>query len=109
MKPFASVLRRSERCAKLRPMNFQILKTPNRIVLYSRPLCGWCLEAKAWLDAIGWRYEVRDTGADAEAKARAERISGVTLVPVIEVDGRVLGDFDTGQLEQFLKQHGYLA
>jgi hypothetical protein len=29
-------------------------------------------------------------------------------VPVIEVDGLVLGDFDTGQLEAFLRKHGYL-
>jgi hypothetical protein len=30
------------------------------------------------------------------------------MVPVIEVDGLVLGDFDTGQLEVFLRQHGYM-
>jgi hypothetical protein len=29
-------------------------------------------------------------------------------VPVIEVDGLVLGDFDVDQLQAFLKKHGYL-
>jgi glutaredoxin len=90
-------------------MSVQILKTPKSIVLYSRPLCGWCMEAKAWLDAIGWKYEVRDTGADPAARERAAKVSGTTYVPVIEVDGLVLGDFDTGQLEAFLRQHGYLG
>lgn len=91
------------------PMSFQVLKTPKTLVLYSRPICGWCLEAKAWLDAIGWKYEARDTGADPAAREHAARISGTTYVPVIEVDDLVLGDFDTGQLEEFLRKNGYLA
>jgi hypothetical protein len=33
-----------------------------------------------------------------------QRISGQTLAPTIEVDGRVLADFDTAQLAQFWKQ-----
>lgn len=86
-----------------------ILKRPDRIVLYSRPMCGWCQEAKAWLDERGWKYEVRDTGSDPAARQRAINLSGQALVPVVEVDEHVLGDFDTGQLEVFLQQHGYLA
>lgn len=85
------------------------LKQPQQIVLYSRPLCGWCEEAKAWLDQRGWKYTVRNTGADPAARQRAIDLSGQTCVPVIEVDGLVLGDFDTGQLEAFLRQHGYLS
>lgn len=86
-----------------------ILKQPQHIVLYSRPICGWCQEAKAWLEERGWKFEVRDTGSDSGAKQRAIELSGQPLVPVIEVDGLVLGDFDTGQLETFLRQHGYLG
>jgi glutaredoxin len=86
----------------------KILKSPQSITLYSRPMCGWCQEAKAWLDARGWKYEVKNTGADAAAKERAIAISGQACVPVIEVDGQVLGDFDTGQLEVFLRKLGYL-
>lgn len=87
----------------------KILKAPREIVLYSRSMCSWCRDAKEWLDHIGWKYTVRDVGQDAAAKARAVAISGKDYVPVIEVDGRVLADFDTGQLEEFLKQHGYLG
>jgi glutaredoxin len=85
------------------------LKTPTSITLYSRPICGWCQEAKAWLDQRGWSYQMADTGRDPAARQRAIDLSGQTLVPVIEVDGFVLGDFDTGQLESFLKQHGYIG
>ena len=87
----------------------KILKVPQRIVLYSRPMCGWCQDAKAWLDERGWPYTVLDTGSDVAARQRAIELSGQSFVPVIEVDDFVVGDFDTGQLEVFLRHHGYLA
>ncbi|MBI4023861.1 MAG: glutaredoxin family protein [Verrucomicrobia bacterium] len=87
----------------------RILKQPQKITLYSRALCSWCMDAKAWLDKIGWPCEVCDTGKDPAARQKAIEISGQTLVPVIEIDGLTLGDFDTVQLEAFLKKHGYLA
>lgn len=86
----------------------KILKQPQQITLYSRPMCGWCQEAKTWLDERGWKYTTCNTGTDAAARQRAIDLSGQELVPVIEVDGLVLGDFDTGQLEAFLRNHGYL-
>jgi glutaredoxin 3 len=87
----------------------KFIKQPQSIILYSRPMCGWCQDAKEWLDAHGQQYTVMNTGSDPAARQRAIELSGQTLVPVIEVDGLVLGDFDTGQLEAFLKQHGYLG
>jgi glutaredoxin len=71
-------------------------------------MCGWCIDAKEWLDAQGLPYETRNTGTDLAARQRAIDLSGQTLVPVIEVDDHVLGDFDTDQLQAFLKKHGYL-
>lgn len=87
----------------------KILKEPREIVLYSRPLCGWCQEAKDWLEERGWPFTVRNVGSDLAARQRAIDLSGQRLVPVIEVDGEVLGDFDVGQLEVFLREHGYLG
>ena len=84
------------------------LKQPQEITLYSRPLCGWCQDAKAWLEAQGLKYTSVDVGADLAARQRAVELSGQKLVPVITVDGQVLGDFDVGQLQGFLQQHGYL-
>lgn len=50
----------------------------HRLVLYSKPHCELCDEARAMLDALGHTYEV------AEDPRYALR------VPVIEVDGRVI-------------------
>jgi glutaredoxin len=107
--PFAGdpFLREAIRLATFARM--KILKVPSEVILYTRPICGWCQDAKAWLDERGWKFVSRDVGADASARQRAVGLSGQTLVPVIEVDGLVLGDFDVGQLERFLKAHGYLG
>ncbi len=86
----------------------KFLKPPQRIVLYSRPMCGWCIDAKEWLAAQGLKYEAVNVGSDLAARQRAVELSGQTLVPVIEVDNLVLGDFDVDQLQAFLKKHGYL-
>lgn len=58
-----------------------------------------------YLDRHGFVYEVRDVLADAEEYARMREISGQSLTPTLEVDGKVLPDFDTGQLEVFLREH----
>ena len=49
-----------------------------RVVLYSKPVCGLCDEARAMLDRIGEPYEV----------AHDQRYD--LRVPVIEVDGRIV-------------------
>lgn len=84
------------------------LKHPQQVTLFTRPMCSWCNDAKAWLDTHGWQYNVCNVGTSAVAQKRALALSGQGCVPVIEVDGLVLGDFDTLQLEAFLAKHGYL-
>jgi len=86
----------------------RVLKQPNEVILYSRPLCGWCQEAKSWLEARGWAFQTLNVGADPHARQRAIELSGQRRVPVIEIDGEVLGDFDVDQLEVFLRERGYL-
>jgi glutaredoxin len=75
-----------------------------RIRLFIKPYCGWCHEAIDWLDAKGVQYETLDVIADAKARKEMVQLSGQTLAPVIDVDGEVLADFDTDQLEQFWKR-----
>ncbi|MBM3858795.1 MAG: hypothetical protein FJ395_03990 [Verrucomicrobia bacterium] len=73
-----------------------------KIKLYSRPLCGWCQEAKAYLKQRGLAYEDVDVGANPAAHDKMQRLSGQRFVPTIVVDGQVLADFDVKQLEAFL-------
>ena len=74
---------------------------PEKVRLFIKPYCGWCHEAMEWLDARGIQYETLDVTSDSAAWKEMTRLSGQTLAPVVEVDGEVLADFDTEQLEIF--------
>ena len=76
------------------------------IKLYSKQLCGWCQEAKAYLKQHNLPFEEVDVGTNAAAYAEMQRLSGQTYVPTIVVDGKVLADFDVVALEKFLAQFG---
>lgn len=75
------------------------------MIIYIKRHCPWCVEALAWLDQHNYRYEVRDVLADPEAMERMRDISRQSLTPTMEVEGKVLADFDTGQLSEFLEEH----
>jgi len=78
--------------------------SPQRIRLFIKPWCGWCHKAINWLDDHDIKYETLDVLADDEAYDEMVRLSGQTLAPVIEVDGKVLADFGPDQLAKFWKQ-----
>ena len=72
------------------------------IRLYSRGICGWCLDAKKYLREHDLTFQEVDVGQDPAAFEEMKKLSGQTYVPVIVVDGQVLADFDVSQLEAFL-------
>jgi glutaredoxin 3 len=74
---------------------------PTTIKLYIKPYCGWCHEAVQWLDDRNISYETLDVIGDRNAMSEMVKISGQSMAPVIEVDGDILADFDTGQLDRF--------
>ena len=82
----------------------EIFMKPEKVRLFIKPWCGWCHEAQDWLDERGIKYDLLDVTADQAAKQEMRELSGQTLAPVIEVDGEVLADFDTDQLEDFWRK-----
>ena len=72
-----------------------------KIRLFIKPYCGWCHKAQRWLDERGLKYETLDVTADGAAFAEMERLSGQTLAPVVEVDGKILADFGPEELAVF--------
>ena len=77
---------------------------PDHVRLFIKPFCGWCHEAKDWLDEQGVAYEEVDVVSDRAAYQEMKELSGQTRAPVLDVDGEVLSDFDTDQLEAFWKK-----
>jgi glutaredoxin len=74
---------------------------PRRIRLFIKPYCGWCHKAMRWLNEHGIDYVSVDVTADESAMAEMVRLSGDELVPVIDVDGKILADFGPEQLAAF--------
>jgi glutaredoxin 3 len=75
-----------------------------RVRLFIKPYCSWCDQAMDWLDNRGISYETLDVIADAKANAEMLRLSGQTLAPVIDVDGKILADFGPDELAVFWKK-----
>jgi glutaredoxin 3 len=75
-----------------------------KVKLYTRKWCGWCLDAKEYLKANGIAFEEVNVGRDEAANAEMQKLSGQHYVPTIVVDGKVLANFDVGQLEEFLSK-----
>ena len=75
------------------------------ITLYSREWCSWCIDAKDYLSERGYQFDVIDVGRDREAYAEMTELSEQTYVPTLVAGDEVLANFDTDQLDQFLREH----
>jgi glutaredoxin 3 len=74
-----------------------------KVKLYTRKWCGWCMEAKDYLQQHGIAFEEVDVGRDPAANDEMQRLSGQRYVPTIVVNGHVLANFDVEQLREFLQ------
>lgn len=94
-------------CRTLVPARSGRIMKPKTVRLFVKPFCGWCAEAEDWLRRHGVGYETLNVTTNSAAREEMRALTGQTLAPSIDVDGHVLGDFDTDQLEEFLTRHGY--
>ena len=80
---------------------------PKTIRLFTKPYCGWCEQARDWLDEQGIAYDEIDVIADRTAFEEMRRLSGQTLAPVIEVDGAILADFGAEELAKWWRRNQF--
>ena len=73
--------------------------------LYSREWCSWCIDAKEYLTEQGYTFSEIDVGRDRAAYEEMKELSDQTYVPTLVAGDEVLANFDTGQLEKFLRAH----
>ncbi len=61
-----------------------------QVTLYSVPWCGWCQDARAWLERRGLAFEEIRVPDSQPERAQVIEVSGQMEVPVIVVhrDGR---------------------
>lgn len=76
-----------------------------KLKLYVKTWCPWCISACRYLRKYNYAFEEIDVERNRHAYAEMIRISGQSYTPTLEVDGKVLADFGTDELEDFLRQH----
>jgi glutaredoxin len=87
-------------------MGLFILLVATELILYSRAMCSWCMDAKNYLSERGYQFTVIDVGRDHDAYGKMAELSDQTYVPVLAAGDEVLVNFDTNQLAKFLSEHG---
>jgi glutaredoxin len=74
-----------------------------KMILYIKRGCPWCVSAEAWLNKHAVAYTPLDVLSDAAAFAEMRRLSGQTKAPVLITDnGEILADFGPEELSGFL-------
>lgn len=67
----------------------------NKIVIYTTPICGYCVQAKRLLSRKGVAYEEIDVSRNPELRRTMIQDSGGRMtVPQIFVNGSHIGDCD---------------
>ena len=86
-------------------MRLFIPPLPTEIRLFSREWCSWCIDAKAYLIERGYQFTEIDVGRDRMAYEEMKELSEQTCVPTLVAGDEVLANFNTDQLEKFLRRH----
>ena len=74
-----------------------------KVTVYTTPTCGYCYQAKQFLQRQGVSFVEKNVASDRNAAMEMVRISGQQGVPVIAVDGQVVVGFDQPRLMHLLK------
>ena len=75
--------------------------------LFVKVWCPWCVSAREWLDARGFRYELVDVEADRADYDEMIRLSGQSKTPTLVTgEGAVLPDFGPEELAEFVARKG---
>ena len=65
-----------------------------RIILYTTEWCGYCIRAKALLDARGLTYDEVSLDHDPAFRQRVFDMGHRWTVPLVTIDGEPIGGYD---------------
>jgi glutaredoxin len=73
------------------------------MILYLKNGCPWCEDAEQWLRQHQIAFTPVDVFSDPVSYAAMRKLSGQSKAPVLVTDdGRVLADFGSEELPEFL-------
>ncbi len=72
------------------------------VIVYSTPVCPWCVKAKEYLESKGVSFTEKDVSTDREAAMEMIQKSGQRGVPVLDINGRIIVGFDREAIDSAL-------
>ena len=74
-----------------------------KVIVYTTPTCGFCLQAKEFLREQKVRFEEVDVSKSQKAAGEMIEKSGQMSVPVIDINGCIIVGFDKDAIKKALK------
>lgn len=72
------------------------------IKIYTTNSCKYCKIAKDYLTLKGENYEEFDVANDVEKRDEMLSMTGMSSVPVIVIDGKIMVGYDKEQIDNLL-------
>jgi glutaredoxin 3 len=72
------------------------------VKIYTSPTCGYCHQAKTYLDELGVSYTEYDVSRDRSAAEEMVKLTGQMGVPVIVINGEAIIGFNRTRLQALL-------
>jgi len=73
------------------------------IKIYTTPTCVFCEMAKGFFEEKGIAYKEFDVSKDEKAQKEMLEKTHQLAVPVFDIDGKIIINFDRAQLEEAIK------
>jgi glutaredoxin 3 len=73
-----------------------------KIIVYSTPMCPYCVTLKNFLKEKGFEFEDVDVSLSEEGRKALVEKSGQMGVPVIDIDGEITVGFDKARVSNLL-------
>ena len=78
----------------------------NKIIIYSKPNCTYCVKSKNLVKTLGFEYEEKMFGKDFTSPEELFEAVGkqVRTMPQIKIDGKLIGGYN--QLVEYFADQG---
>jgi glutaredoxin 3 len=76
------------------------------VKIYTTPTCGYCHQAKSFLDELGVSYKEYDVSRDRAAAEEMINLTGQMGVPVVVIDNQPVIGFDRTRIRELLSSNG---
>jgi len=80
-----------------------------KIIAYLNPMCPWTHGVLAFLKSKEFRFEFRDIMRDPTQYEEMVKKSGQYSSPCVEIDGHMLADVGGDEVEDWMRQQGYVS